>query len=271
MPLETDLKKRLSVALVLIPLTLLCLFSAPIFLRQIVVFTLTLVMVHEWSLMTKVPYSLLVSPFVATILFFMTLIGPRFFFYEHTLLHHGLAYIFVLLPFIVVYGKNYTLFTFGYFYITCAMLFLSTHMMDPQLVLWMLILIWSNDSFAYFIGKKLKGPKLWINISPNKTWSGFLGGMICGSLFSGGVADFYDIVPHPYLLSLFLSCIGHGGDLLESAVKRHYKVKDSGNLLPGHGGFLDRLDSLIAVLWGYSLYKCVTVFLDTTPFFQGYS
>lgn len=261
MKIESNLQKRLCVALFLIPIALACLFGAPLFINQLLVFMLSLLMGHEWSRMTKAPYSFFSSSFLTTILFAVTFTAHIFLSPFSIFLHYGLAYILLIAPFILAYSRKYALFLMGYFYITGAMLFLGTQIIHPHLVLWMLLLIWSNDSFAYFIGKNLKGPKLWVRISPNKTWSGFLGGILCGTLFTGCIADFYDIVPSPYLLSFALSFMGHGGDLLESAAKRHYNVKDSGTLLPGHGGFLDRLDSLLAVLWGYGIFHVAQYYL----------
>ncbi|MCF8564784.1 phosphatidate cytidylyltransferase [Alicyclobacillus tolerans] len=111
-----------------------------------------------------------------------------------------------------------------------------------------LVSIWFTDTFAYFIGRKVQGPKLWPSISPKKTISGSLGGMAGGALgalivglaFLGPGASFGYVV-----LGLTISVLGQVGDLVESAYKRSAGVKDSGHLLPGHGGMLDRVDSLL--------------------------
>lgn len=261
MGMQSNLQKRLCVASILIPITLVCLFWAPLFVNQLLALLLSLLMGHEWSRMTKAPYGVFSSSFLTTILFALTFASQTFLSPLSIFLHKGLAYILLLAPFLFAYSRKYRLFVMGYFYITGAMLFLGTQIMRPHLVLWMLLLIWSNDSFAYFIGKNLKGPKLWVRVSPNKTWSGFVGGIFCGATVGGCIADFYDIVPHPYTLSILLSFMGHGGDLLESFAKRYYNVKDSGTLLPGHGGFLDRLDSLLAVLWGYGIFYVIQHYL----------
>ncbi len=129
------------------------------------------------------------------------------------------------------------------------------------LILWMLLVIWASDIGAYFIGSWLKGPKLAPQISPKKTWSGFIGGCILSALVGGGIAQLFS-------LGSFLSFIGVGlvvailgsiGDLIESALKRHAGVKDSSNLIPGHGGFLDRLDSTLFVLPFYGVYVWLMV------------
>lgn len=117
-------------------------------------------------------------------------------------------------------------------------------------VLFILILIWSTDSGAYFTGRSIGKRKLWPEISPKKTIEGAIGGIISAILVA---IIFYFIFPlHeqiyiPIVLALFVGIAGQLGDLVESAVKRFYNVKDSGTLLPGHGGILDRFDSMLFV------------------------
>ncbi|WP_129045064.1 phosphatidate cytidylyltransferase [Companilactobacillus metriopterae] len=119
------------------------------------------------------------------------------------------------------------------------------------LLMYAFIVIWSTDIFAYVFGRKIGKHKLWPTISPNKTWEGTIAGIICALVLSGIYMYF---VPQHYsmvtmlLIALFLSVMGQMGDLIESAYKRYYKVKDSGNILPGHGGILDRFDSMLIVL-----------------------
>jgi phosphatidate cytidylyltransferase len=130
---------------------------------------------------------------------------------------------------------------------------------DPALglvgVLWMFAVVWTTDIAAYFAGRRFGGPKLWPQVSPKKTWSGFAGGLLAGTL--AGVA--VPVVargwgwsppiglPAIALLSALGSVVGQLGDLGESALKRHFGVKDSGRLIPGHGGVMDRLDAFWAV------------------------
>ncbi|PLR97245.1 phosphatidate cytidylyltransferase [Bacillus sp. T33-2] len=116
-------------------------------------------------------------------------------------------------------------------------------------VFYSLFIIWATDSGAYFIGRAIGKNKLWPEISPNKTVEGFFGGVFC-ALIVAAVFLFTGIDASPVLLliaTVFLSIFGQIGDLVESAMKRHYNVKDSGNILPGHGGILDRFDSLLFV------------------------
>jgi phosphatidate cytidylyltransferase len=122
-------------------------------------------------------------------------------------------------------------------------------------ILWLFAVVWLTDIGAYFAGRTLGGPKLWPRISPKKTWSGFIGGVLAGTLCAIGVVlwggqilgvSWYggmDLV----LLSGVAAVLSQGGDLLESAMKRRFEIKDSSHLIPGHGGVMDRLDSFWAV------------------------
>ena len=107
--------------------------------------------------------------------------------------------------------------------------------------------VWATDIFAYFIGRALGGPKLAPRISPGKTWSGAIGGVIAAVIAGTGVA--WSFFPGTGLrvvcVALLLSVCSQAGDLFESFVKRRFGVKDSSHLIPGHGGVMDRVDGLI--------------------------
>ncbi|MBF0310778.1 MAG: phosphatidate cytidylyltransferase [Magnetococcales bacterium] len=118
----------------------------------------------------------------------------------------------------------------------------------PEWLGLLLIVIWSTDTGALFVGRGFGGPKWIPRVSPGKTWSGFWGGTLCGILGGAGAAYAFSLaIPtgRAIVLSLALSVVGQIGDLAESVVKREAGVKDSGRLIPGHGGLLDRLDSLL--------------------------
>ncbi|GAE36061.1 phosphatidate cytidylyltransferase [Halalkalibacter akibai] len=119
------------------------------------------------------------------------------------------------------------------------------------LVFFVLLIIWTTDSGAYFVGRKFGKNKLWPDISPKKTIEGSIGGIIAaivvGIIFYSFIPIFSSLIT-ALLVIVVASVFGQLGDLVESALKRHYAVKDSGNVLPGHGGILDRFDSLIYVM-----------------------
>lgn len=127
---------------------------------------------------------------------------------------------------------------------------LTTRMLDQGLALTLLIMLatWASDSGAYFTGKIFGKHKLWPQISPNKTIEGALGGIFLAVLVSFLINLYINIYQNLFLvllLGLIISVTGQLGDLVESALKRSNNVKDSGYILPGHGGILDRFDSLI--------------------------
>src|SRR5699024_5949044 len=117
-----------------------------------------------------------------------------------------------------------------------------------HLLLLILFVVWSTDTFAYLIGRKIGKTKLAPKISPNKTIEGSLGGTVSALIVAGVYLSFISF-QHSFLYMLFMmfiiSVVGQLGDLAESALKRYFGVKDSGRILPGHGGLLDRFDSLI--------------------------
>lgn len=121
------------------------------------------------------------------------------------------------------------------------------------MMLYALLIVWITDSGAYLIGRKIGKNKLAPHISPNKTWEGSIGGSLSTVVIVGAYLYFAQAVfPYSFstmlLWTLVFSVGGQLGDLIESAFKRHYGVKDSGKILPGHGGILDRFDSLLFVL-----------------------
>jgi phosphatidate cytidylyltransferase len=115
------------------------------------------------------------------------------------------------------------------------------------LVFWVFVVTWATDIFAYFAGRAIGGPKLAPRISPNKTWAGLIGGMAGAAACGWLLATWFQMEPFFLWAGAAMGLIAQAGDLFESWVKRRAGVKDSGTLLPGHGGVLDRLDGLLAV------------------------
>lgn len=139
-----------------------------------------------------------------------------------------------------------TIFTgMGFFYL------IETRDSGLNYMFFVLLIIWATDTGAYFTGRFFGKRKLWPKISPNKTVEGALGGIvlacIVGLIFQL-LYPFDKPIAIIFIVTIAVSVFGQIGDLVESAFKRHFDVKDSGNILPGHGGILDRFDSLMFVL-----------------------
>jgi len=114
-------------------------------------------------------------------------------------------------------------------------------------LLWLFGVVWGTDTAAYVVGRTLVGPRLAPAISPGKTWSGAVGGLLGAAAVGGGLALAAGAQPFAVVAaSLALSVVAQAGDLAESVVKRRFGVKDSGSIIPGHGGLFDRADALLA-------------------------
>ena len=140
------------------------------------------------------------------------------------------------------------------FYISCGFIFLilislNSGSFNSNTIVGMFILIWINDSFAYLIGSNFGRQKLFESVSPKKTVEGFLGGVFFSAIGSYFIFKYTNNLEFSnwLIISVIVSVFGTIGDLIESKYKRQANVKDSGNLMPGHGGLLDRLDSAIFV------------------------
>lgn len=178
-----------------------------------------------------------------------------------------LPLVFPLASFMVLFSKKrewktlVSLFS-GLFYIAIPLMFFHmicfrfeqiqespSRVYHPFLALNLFVLIWCSDTFAYVAGKLLGKNKIFPSVSPGKTWEGFIGGLVLTVLFSGVLAHYFKIPLFTNLIVAVCSVIfGTMGDLVESMLKREHDIKDSGNILPGHGGILDRFDALIISL-----------------------
>ncbi|NOX41724.1 MAG: phosphatidate cytidylyltransferase, partial [Alphaproteobacteria bacterium] len=122
--------------------------------------------------------------------------------------------------------------------------------------IWLILVVVAADIGGYCFGRVIGGAKILPKISPKKTWSGTLGGLLLAAFVGYGFAFLLGNVAGMVVLSIIVAAASQAGDIVESAVKRHTKIKDSSNLIPGHGGFLDRFDaligaSLVMILAGY--------------------
>jgi phosphatidate cytidylyltransferase len=141
----------------------------------------------------------------------------------------------------------------GFFYAAAAQIAAILTRMDPAhglpALILILLVVWATDIGGYVAGRSIGGPKLWPRISPNKTWAGAVGGFAASLIVASGFAAFKIAETLPLLvLGAVLSIAAQLGDLFESAIKRRFGVKDSGHIIPGHGGLLDRLDGFVVAI-----------------------
>jgi phosphatidate cytidylyltransferase len=184
--------------------------------------------------------------------------------YDHTLATFnysktelGIALVLILLTYSVITKNRFTFEDVSFIMLSAIYVgigfyfFNETRFGGLVYIFYSLFIIWATDSGAYFIGRAMGRKKLWPEISPNKTVEGFIGGVVCAMIVAVLFVLLTDINATLFSLvgiTIVLSIFGQIGDLAESALKRHFNVKDSGNILPGHGGILDRFDSLLFVL-----------------------
>jgi len=132
-------------------------------------------------------------------------------------------------------------------------------------ILWLGLVVVAADVGAYFAGRLIGGPRLWRKVSPGKTWSGAAGGLLAAALM-GVVCGIVAGWPpgRVLLLSIGVGIASQCGDLLESALKRRFNVKDSSHLIPGHGGAMDRLDALMGGVWFYAILRVFGIAVSGT-------
>lgn len=134
---------------------------------------------------------------------------------------------------------------------------INIRLLNINYLVYLLLITIITDTFAYVTGKLIGKNKMCKSVSPNKTWEGFAGGLVFGTVVStiyyvtviGYTSSLFKII----ILSMILSILGQLGDLVFSSIKRHYDIKDFGNIMPGHGGILDRLDSIIFVVLSFGI------------------
>ena len=149
-------------------------------------------------------------------------------------------------------GRGARLSALGVFYVglpAVALLWLrSDEPFGFTAVLFVFAVVWSSDTAAYAAGRSIGGPKLWPRVSPNKTWAGLAGALTAGALAGGVFAILEPEAPalRLVMLGIGLAFVAQAGDLAESALKRLFNLKDASDLIPGHGGFMDRMDSIVA-------------------------
>lgn len=154
---------------------------------------------------------------------------------------------------------------YGVLYIAPACLVIVWLREMPQGRGWLMMLFattWAADIGAFLVGSVLKGPKLWPRFSPNKTWSGFFGGLVVATAAAVGIAALFMrlSLAGAALIGLLGGLATMAGDLWESMLKRRFGVKDSGDIIPGHGGLLDRVDGLMFAVMLFAAARLVVHF-----------
>jgi phosphatidate cytidylyltransferase len=261
----TGLQKRLLSAAILLPVTIVALWLGDLVWNALI-FAFALVMGWEWCAIcarrrpTQVPYpdgglSLVVIVMLATV---VAALLPVFvtlpFAWPSTLFIVAAGAILAAVAVWPRRGSGALWVALGVLYVVPASL--SAVAIRAQAVdglateIWIVALVVAADTGAYIAGRSIGGPKLAPRISPNKTWAGLAGAIISAGLVGAITAMFLE---RPSMLPLtlvsgLLAVVEQGGDLFESFFKRHFGVKDSGRIIPGHGGVLDRVDGLLAVI-----------------------
>jgi phosphatidate cytidylyltransferase len=293
--------KRVATAIVLIPLVLLLVLKAPLYVLAFVAGAIALLTVAEFLKLTMhygvQPLGPATYAFVALFFVFVIVASTnRTPLVETTALLYGLALAAALAPFVflTIAMRRADLTggypaaaasTFAFAYIAIPMALLVAIRQQPAGAIWtiyMLLAVWAGDIFAYFVGKSLGRHRMSPRISPKKTWEGavasILASVIVGTLWFQhapgisaallriGLIDRRDGMwgleqPHLWpviLLSAVVNLAAQLGDLVESLIKRGAGVKDSGTILPGHGGMLDRIDAMlfaVPVVWAYGAWR----------------
>ena len=256
-------RTRVLTAILLLPLVAAAVTLGGLWFFALVVAFATLAVVEYCHLMRTIQFQpTLVLSIALLWILFLDAQFPSWRFLGHRLLDSGVSLIFLLsLAWHLIRRRNrpfldWSMTMIGPLYIGWLGAYFIRLRALPEGFWWMLLAVsmtWTADTGAYLVGKTWGRHLLVPSISPNKTWEGWLGGIAASSLATAGMAALWNVLAAPaelgVLMGFFVGAVGGGvilmGDLTVSAIKRQAGVKDTGSLLPGHGGALDRLDSLL--------------------------
>lgn len=256
----SSLAQRLLTAVVLIPLVVwVVLFSSDL-VYTVVLAVIVLIAGYEWAALSGVQSAFrknILAIITVACAYLLTLVNGQI---ESVIISVGIIFWLLVVMLIITKPKLLLLLklkqclmvllgmiVLGLAFLSLYMLRINFHQ-GPELLMYLLLLIWLADSGAYFVGRAIGKYKLSPVISPGKTIEGVIGGLLACFVFAFFAADYLNIENTLIFLfiSVFVAFISVYGDLFESLMKRRAEVKDSGSILPGHGGVLDRIDSLIA-------------------------
>jgi phosphatidate cytidylyltransferase len=228
------------------------LFSKESYIVLIVTFTF----IGIWELSRILKTNNIASYIIFVLAFFLMLKRPESYAISFVLFITIVSSLYLIYQLItkkeITFSDERSKFGFSIRYLIFSMCFLALlpfykEGYNRHLLISILVLIWVNDSFAFLVGKNFGKRKLFIAVSPKKTQEGFIGGLLF-SLVAAFIISRYNLdftVINWLVIALIVSVIGTLGDLVESKLKRQANIKDSGTIMPGHGGILDRLDSLL--------------------------
>lgn len=238
-----SLLKRIVTSLILAPTVIGCLYVGyP--LVQLLVFLAGAMLAWEWSRMVPNSRGAFYTALYTFVVGVAVLLGSWFAFFLS-------LFVGMVLAFVKSKGETRRkLLILGVPYISVGLgaIVWLYELVGFAVTLWFVLVIWAVDVGGYVVGCNLKGPKLAPKISPNKTWSGLIGGMLFSVGISTAVCWYVGALPHALyygMLAAMIALIAQIGDLVESAIKRSLNLKDSSDLIPGHGGVFDRVDGLI--------------------------
>lgn len=255
----SNLTQRIVAALIGAPFILFCILYNDVTF-WLVFLSISILTQYEFYKLLRLDRNL---PLAAWGTFCGSLLNLLTFFVEKSLWPFNYYYIIIplltLTFFIKLYRKNdlqpfanlgYTFLGIIYVAVPFALvneLIISPEGYRPNIMIGILLMLWGNDSGAYFAGKSLGKRKLFERISPKKTWEGFFGGLVTSLIIAYLCSHFFNDlgVMHWLIMAIIISVTGTLGDLVESLFKRTISIKDSGSIIPGHGGFLDRFDGLL--------------------------
>ncbi len=241
------LKQRILSAFLLLPLPILALYFGPPWFELLCAVSLA-TMGWEWEKLVLNRFSVLGMVIAVTGIcgIFLLDISP--------VVAWVLPAVMTIILYVIVKKQgleHQKLFVFGVPYSAYPMISLTFMLQNYGFLstIWLIGSVWAMDTGAYAFGKTIGGPKMCPKISPKKTWAGLIGGMLTAALWGAFCSRFSEVPQYVpvMIVSAILGGVSQGGDLFESWIKRYLNVKDSSNLIPGHGGVFDRMDALLAV------------------------